>query len=208
MGMSTPPIKAVFFDIGNVLLHFDITAIVREIAAALGRHPIKVARSLLDTKRISALERGEIGGDELYRIFRNELGYRGSFPEFKKLWCDHFSLERRTAALLKKVSRRVPTYLLSNTHALHYDFIKARYAFIKCVRGAALSHELGMRKPEPRIFRAALKLARVNDPAQALFIDDMELNVRGARKAGMQAIRYRGPEDLARRLRDLGVLGL
>ena len=206
MAMNTPPIKAVFFDIGNVLLHFDIAAILKEIAAALGRHPIKVARSLLHTKRISALERGEIGSDELYRIFREELGYRGSFPEFKKLWCDHFTLERSTAALLKKVSRRVPTYLLSNTHALHYDFIKSRYAFIKLVQGAALSHELGMRKPEPRIFRAALKLARVSDPAQALFIDDLELNVAGARKAGMQAIRYRGPEDLARRLKSLGVL--
>ena len=90
--MTAPAIRAVFFDIGNVLLHFDIGAILKEIAAALGRHPIRVARSLLDTKRISALERGEIGSDELYRIFREELGYRGSFPRFKKLWCDHFTL--------------------------------------------------------------------------------------------------------------------
>ena len=204
--MNPPRIKAVVFDIGNVILRFDVPAILKEISAALGRHPIQVARSLLDTKRISALERGEIGSEELYRIFRDELGYRGSFPQFKKLWCDHFSLERRTAALLKKVSQRVPTYLLSNTHALHYDFIKSRYAFIKCVRGAALSHELGMRKPEPRIFKAALKLAGVKDPAQALFIDDLELNVAGARKAGLQAIRYRGPEDLTRRLKSFGLL--
>lgn len=202
----TPPIRAVFFDIGNVLLHFDIGAILKEIAAALGRHPLKVAASLLDTKRISALERGEIDSDELFRIFREELGYRGSFAQFKTLWCDHFTLERRTAALLKKVSRRLPTYLLSNTHALHYDFIKSRYAFIKLVRGAALSHELGMRKPEARIFRAALRLAKLRRPEQALFIDDLEVNVRGARAAGLQSLRYRGPEDLERRFRELGVL--
>jgi len=205
MAMSPPPIKAVFFDIGNVLLHFDLAAIIKEIAAALGRPPREVARSLLDTTRISALERGEISSKELYRIFREELGYSGTFPRFRKLWCDHFSLERSTAALLKKVSRRVPTYLLSNTHALHYDFIKARYAFTKCVRGAALSHELGMRKPEPRIFKAALKMAGVQ-PAQAVFIDDLEPNVAAARRAGLQSIRYRGPEDLRRRLQSLGVL--
>ncbi|MBI5240611.1 MAG: HAD family phosphatase [Elusimicrobia bacterium] len=202
----TPPVEAVFFDIGNVLLHFDIGAILREIAAALGRHPIKVAGALLDTRRISALERGEIGSDDLFRIFREELGYRGSFAKFKELWCDHFTLERRTAALLKKVARRVPTYLLSNTHALHYDFIKSRYAFVKLVRGAALSHELGMRKPEARIFRAALRLARLRRPEQALFIDDLEVNVEGARRAGLRALRYRGPEDLARRLKELGLL--
>jgi putative hydrolase of the HAD superfamily len=107
--------------------------------------------------------------------------------------------------LLKKVSRRLPTYLLSNTHALHYDFIKSRYAFTKYVRGAALSHELGMRKPEPRIFKAALKMAGVR-PAQALFIDDLEPNVAAARRVGLQAIRYCGPEDLAHRLKTLGVL--
>jgi len=196
--MNTPPIKAVFFDVGNVLLNFDIAAIVKDISAALGRRPIKIARILLDTKRISALERGEMSSDELYRIFREELGYSGTFPRFRKLWCDHFSPERGAVALLKKVSRQVPTYLLSNTHALHYDFIK-------CVRGAALSHELGMRKPEPRIFKAALKMAGVR-PAQAVFIDDLEPNVAAARRAGLQAIRYRGPEDLRRRLQALGVL--
>ncbi len=204
MSLNAPP-KAVFFDIGNVLLHFDLTAIITRIAAALGCRRIKVARSLLDTKRISALERGKIGSEELYRIFQEELGYSGTFTRFRKLWCDNFSLDRRTAALLKEVSRQVPTYLLSNTHALHYDFIKTRYAFIKCVRGVALSHELGMRKPEPRIFKAALKMAGVR-PAQAVFIDDLEPNVAAARRAGLQAIRYRGPEDLRRRLRSLGVL--
>jgi putative hydrolase of the HAD superfamily len=206
MALTPRPVKAVFFDIGNVLLNFDITAVLKEISGALGRSPLAVARSLLDAKRISALERGEIDSDELYRIFREELGYSGTFPQFRKLWCHHFSLERRTAALLKKVSLRVPTYLLSNTHALHYDFIKARYAFTKVVRGAALSHELGMRKPEPRIFRAALKLARVKDPGQALFIDDLAINVAGARKAGLQAIHYRGSDDLARRLKSYGLL--
>jgi putative hydrolase of the HAD superfamily len=70
-----------------------------------------------------------------------------------------------------------------------------------------LSHEVGMRKPEPRIYAAALKLARVAKPEQALFIDDLKPNVAAARRAGLQAILYRGSRDLRRRLRALGVLG-
>jgi putative hydrolase of the HAD superfamily len=99
-----------------------------------------------------------------------------------------------------------PTYLFSNTHALHYEYIQENYAFPRHVHGVVLSHELGMRKPEPRIYAAALKIAKVSQPSAALFIDDLEANVAAARQAGLQAIRYRGSEDLFRRLQTLGVL--
>ena len=204
--MTENQVEAVFFDIGNVFLHFDPTEVLRAIAGAVGRHPLKVADYLWTSHKIEALERGEFGADELYRIFREELGFPGDFQRFKKVWCDHFSLERRTAAILKKVAKRLPTYLLSNTHALHYDFIRENYAFPRHVRGAVLSHELGMRKPEARIYEAALKIAGVSRPAAAVFIDDLKANVEAARRAGLLAIRYQGPEDLFRRLKALGVL--
>jgi len=207
MAMTGPPVKAVFFDIGNVLLRFDPQEVLAKIAGALGRSPHRIARYLWTSLNIEALERGEFGTDDLYSLFQDKLDYKGDFAQFKKLWCDHFTLQRRTAALLKQVSRRIPTYLLSNTNALHYDFIRKRYAFTRHVHGMVLSHEVGMRKPEPRIFRAALRLAKVARPAQAVFIDDLELNVRAARKAGLKAILYRGPADLRRRLEGFGVLG-
>ena len=204
--MSAPPIKAVFFDIGNVLLRFDVADIFDKLSRYLGRDRLQIARRLGDPRRIAALERGEVSTADLYRIFREELGFKGRFARFRTLWCDHFTLQRHTSEMLKKVARRMPTYLLSNTHALHYDFICENYAFPRHVHGAVLSHELGMRKPEARIFAAALRMAKVKQPAQALFIDDLERNVRAARRAGLQAILYRGSEDLHRRLKALGVL--
>ena len=198
-------IKAVFFDIGNVLLHFNPKEVLKEIASAIGHHPLKVADYIWTSRKIEALERGEMGSDELFRLFKDDLGYTGNFAQFKELWCNHFSLDHRTAAILRKVSKRVPTYLLSNTHALHYDYIRQNYAFTKHVKGAILSHELGMRKPEPRIYEAALKIAGVKG-GEALLIDDLKANVEAARKAGLQAIHYRSPESLFRRLKVLGVI--
>ncbi|MFA6003415.1 MAG: HAD family phosphatase [Elusimicrobiota bacterium] len=203
--MSETTIKAVFFDIGNVLLHFNPAEVLREVAGAIGRHPIKVARYLWTSNKIEALERGEFGTDELFRLFQEELGYDGTFAQFRKLWCDHFRPERKTVSMLRAVSKRVDTYLLSNTHALHYDYIKQHYAFPKHIRAAVLSHELGMRKPEARIFEAALKIAKVS-AEQAVFIDDLKPNVEAARKVGFHAILYKDPDDLRRRLVDLGVL--
>ena len=207
--MSAPPVRAVFFDIGNVLLRFSTRRILRRFAWAVRSHPVKLARYLWGVRNGSTLgdriERGQLQGEQLYRLFREELGYKDSYARFRELWCDHFTLDRGTHELLKSVSARVPVYLLSNTNALHYDFIARRYAFPALVRGAILSHEVGARKPEPAIYRAALKLSRTK-PEETVFVDDLQENVDGAAKLGLVAIRFRGARDLRRRFRALGLV--
>jgi putative hydrolase of the HAD superfamily len=64
---------------------------------------------------------------------------------------------------------------------------------------------LGLRKPEPAIYRRALEI--LGRPAErVLFIDDRAENVAGAITAGMRAIRYEGAEALRRELVSFGVL--
>lgn len=197
-------IKAVFFDIGNVLLRFSQKRILRKFAWAVGRHPVKVARHIWKGRIVDRIERGEVTGEEIHALFVSELGYEGDFNKFKTLWCDHFTLDRGSFAILKSVSAKVPTYLLSNTNALHIEHIRARYAFPALVRGAILSHELKLRKPQREIYEAALKMSGTL-PEETVFIDDLEENCEGARKAGLHAIRYRGAADLKKRLAALGV---
>mgnify|MGYP001612901523 CR=1 FL=1 len=197
-------IKAVFFDIGNVLLRFSNKRIIRKIAWAVGRHPIKVARHIWKGRIVDRIERGEVTGEEIHALFVSELGYKGDYAKFKTLWCDHFTLDRGSFAILKGLSGRMPTYLLSNTNALHIEHIRERYAFPALVKGAILSHELKLRKPQREIYEAALLMSGTA-PDETIFIDDLEENCEGARKAGLHAIRYRGAKDLKKRLEALGV---
>jgi len=197
-------IKAVFFDIGNVLLRFSNKRILRKVAWAVGRHPVNVARQLWKGRLVDRIERGELSGEEIHGLFISELGYTGGFAEFKTLWCDHFTLDRGSFAVLKSLSGRVPTYLLSNTNALHIEHIRARYAFPGLVKGAILSHELRLRKPQREIYEAALQMSGTA-PDETVFIDDLEENCEGARKTGLHAIRYRGAKDLKKRLAALGL---
>jgi len=197
-------IKAVFFDIGNVLLRFSNKRILRKVAWAVGRHPVKVASLLWKGRIVDRIERGELSGEDIHALFVRELGYPGAYTRFKRLWCDHFALDRGSYAILKKLSGRLPVYLLSNTNALHIEHIRARYAFPGLVKGAILSHELKLRKPQREIYEAALKMSQTA-PEETVFIDDLEENCRGARGAGLHAIRYRGAADLKKRLEALGV---
>jgi len=206
--MTTPrPIRplVVFFDIGNVLLKFDAREAAGKIARQLRLAPKSLLRRLATSKLVDSVERGLISPRELYAHFHSRLGYQGSFAQFKSLWCEHFKFNRRSASLLKALARRYRVYLLSNTNRLHYEHIRRRYAFPRQAHGAVLSHELGLRKPEPAIFRAALKIAKAR-PSQAVFIDDLKANVEAARRLGIYAIHHTPATDLKRELAKLGLL--
>ncbi len=201
---ETPAVRAVFFDIGNVLLRFSSKQVLARVACAVRSHPLKLAKYLWKSDIGERIERGEVTGAQLYEIFQKELGYRGSPAQFRLLWCDHFTLDRGSYAILKKTAKSVPTYLLSNTNEMHIDFIRERYEFPSLVRGSILSHELGLRKPDPAIYRAALKLSATK-PEETVFIDDLKPNVDAAAKLGMIAIRFRSADDLRRRFESLGL---
>lgn len=202
--VDAPPVRAVFFDIGNVLLRFSSRRVLARVACAVRSHPLKLAKYLWKSDIGARIERGEVSGEQLYALFQSELGYKGTFAQFRLLWCDHFTLDRGSYAILKRTAKAVPTYLLSNTNALHIDFIRERYEFPSLVRGAILSHELGLRKPDPAIYRAALKLSGTK-PEETVFVDDLKPNVESAQKLGFQAIRFRSAEDLRRRFDALGL---
>ncbi len=200
-----PAVRAVFFDIGNVLLSFSSRRVIAKVAYAVKRNPLALAKYLWNSDIGENIESGKLGGDRLYEIFQKELGYRGSFAQFRLLWCDHFTLDRGTYAILKRTAARVPTYLLSNTNALHIDFIRERYEFPKLVRGAILSHEVGLRKPDPAIYRKALALSQTS-PEETVFVDDLQPNVDAAAKLGMIAIRFKDAPSLRSRFEALGLI--
>ena len=71
------------------------------------------------------------------------------------------------------------------------------YPFIDYFDGVVISSEVGLMKPDPKIYYLAADSVAVS-PAEVLFIDDFIENVEGARQVGMQAIHFNDP-DLARK---------
>jgi putative hydrolase of the HAD superfamily len=65
-----------------------------------------------------------------------------------------------------------------------------------------ISAQVGMRKPEERIYRHATELIGL-PPAECVFVDDMEANVRAAEALGMCGIVHTQPEATVARLAEL-----
>jgi putative hydrolase of the HAD superfamily len=65
------------------------------------------------------------------------------------------------------------------------------------------SYELGIVKPDAAIYAEAVRRLRI-EPAEALFIDNLEINVAGAKDAGLRSIVFRDVDQLSQELREQG----
>jgi HAD superfamily hydrolase (TIGR01509 family) len=65
-----------------------------------------------------------------------------------------------------------------------------------------ISAEVGLAKPDPRIYQLALERLGV-DPPEAVFVDDFLRNVEAARAAGLHAVHFKGPEQARAELEQL-----
>jgi putative hydrolase of the HAD superfamily len=84
-----------------------------------------------------------------------------------------------------------------------YRFLK--FGLRNYIDVALSSCYVGLRKPEPTIYRRALDI--LGRPAErVLFVDDRKENAAAAASAGMKTIRFEGAEQLRRELETLGVL--
>lgn len=96
----------------------------------------------------------------------------------------------------------VPVYALSNWSAETFPYALKRFEFLQWFDGIMLSGNVGMVKPDAEFFEHFLQTFKV-DPASAVFIDDLEPNIKGAAAAGMHGIRFTGPAALREELRKL-----
>lgn len=203
--MPELPVKALFFDIGNVLVTFDLAGLLKDFAWGPGSSPWRVARMVWSRRLIDDVERGKLDGSQLHEAVQEQTGYEGDLEAFGRIWNGHFRLDAAAAALFRRSAKRRPAYLLSNTNPLHWEHIRRRYAFAREAAGAVLSHEVGSRKPERAIYDAAVKRAGCA-PGECVFFDDVAANVAGAKAAGLRAFRFRGAKRLEGDLTELGLL--
>jgi putative hydrolase of the HAD superfamily len=85
-----------------------------------------------------------------------------------------------------------------------YRWIEAELGLGRYLDWRFVSCRTGVRKPDPEAYVGAARALAV-PVDRCLFVDDRESNVRAAREAGMDAIRFEGASRLAEALRERGL---
>jgi len=203
-----------YFDLGNVLLSFCNERRGRQMAAAAGA-PLALVRQVLfqadgATSALWRFERGDLDAAALYEQFCQHTGVRPDMAALYEAGCNMFDEIPATVALvgrLAKAGNRLG--VLSNTNPVDWQFVTAgRFPFLnQHFEHAVLSFEAKAMKPELAIFKHAVERAGVT-ASEVFFVDDMPVNVAGARAAGLDAVQFTTVAALERELRARGVEGV
>jgi putative hydrolase of the HAD superfamily len=143
---------------------------------------------------VHALERGECTVPEFEQLFAAQLTRTDGGPvPAEGILGRMFAASETVPAMydLLRTARAagVRTCLLSNSWGADwYD----RTDFPELFDGVVISCEVGMRKPEPEIFRHAAQLIGL-PPAACVFVDDVEANIVAAQACGMTGVHHEDP---------------
>lgn len=204
MSHSRPP-KALFFDLGNVLVPFDIQ---RAYAGFRPLSPLSVeemSRRLRADGLVTRYECGQVEDRPFFEAFCGLTQVSATYEQFCEIWNSIFLPPTLVPDdLLASLSRRFTLLLLSNTNAIHFRFLEAHYSHLGHFHHRVLSHEAGAQKPARKIYDDALTAAGVA-PHEAFFTDDLAENIDAARTLGLDAEVFEGVPRLLQHLEARGV---
>ena len=199
--------RFLYFDLGNVLLHFDHHLAARQMAQVAGVSEERVWEVVFAGDLEARYESGQIGDREFHELFSRATDTRPDFDALVLAGSDIFTPNVSifpVVAALAAAGYRLG--ILSNTCPGHWAYCAGgRYGVI--ARGFevyALSYQLGACKPSPQVFAAAARLAGVA-PREIFFVDDIAGHVAAACAAGFDAVQYSTTPRLVAELRARGL---
>jgi putative hydrolase of the HAD superfamily len=198
-------IKCVISDLGNVVLSFNPTKFYLRISKSSPNSQEQIAEII---RKESSLLRdfgtGKISPQEFYEKTCLKLQITTDYESFFSAYCEVFSLKLDVINTLVKLKTKYHLILLSNTDIKHFEFVRREFPQIFFFDDYVLSYEVGWMKPNPQIYKLALKRAKAI-AEECTFIDDFEENISAAAKLGMHTILFKPQIELKTELAKLNI---
>jgi FMN phosphatase YigB (HAD superfamily) len=198
--------KFLYFDLGNVILHFSHRRAAEQMAEVAGISAEKVWEHLFESPLASQFDNGKITPRQFYESFCSDTGSRPDFDALMLAVSAIFTLNTPIVPVLGQL--RAAGYrlgILSNTCDPHWEYCCRTYPLLRVIfERHILSFREQVSKPAQQIFDAAAASAGCA-PGDIFFTDDLPTNVAGAQEAGLDAVLFTTVPDLVVALRERGV---
>ena len=201
-------IKGIFFDLYGTLLVYDDLDRSWEKWRSAFIDALSPHGASLDDARIDAITLQIFDTPMLHRvdpltpyecrlkqvlagigIDLNDSGLNRLAQTTVEAWNQHISLDPEAVPVLKAVRRNKKTALISNFDYPPYVYqVLSRYGLDRMFDHITVSGEIGVEKPDPAAFTPALAATGI-EPAAAVYVGDSDVDVEGARRAGMMPVR-------------------
>jgi len=194
----------IVFDLGNVILDFDHRIVTTRLAQLSTVSEKGIHDLIFGGNLESMYDRGKTSSRDFYQDVVKSLDIDVPFEEFRDIWTRIFTLKEDVCDLIRTLKKRYRLILLSNTNEMHFDYAFGAFEILRAFDDYVLSYRVGARKPDPKVYLAALQRAGCQ-AGECIYIDDKEEYVWAARRLGIQAIVFRNARQLQRELRALNI---
>jgi len=196
-------ISALIFDFGGVLINLSRHRCIDSFRTLGVRELEKYLDDFNQSGFFLELEQGKISPEQFRNEVRKLTDQTLTDEQIDQAFCSFLlDIPEEKLKLLLDLRKRFKIYLLSNTNLIHMNFCRAQHFhfngysmddfFDKCY----LSYELGLTKPDIRVFNAVIDDIGLA-PQQCLFLDDGLKNIEQAQKTGLQTYWVKQEEDLS-----------
>lgn len=198
--------KLIFFDLGGVVFTNGTQRFISRLA---GRYPYpreKIAQ-IVNDQMATLYREAKITRDQFWDYVFKNLDLKETADELELEWFSNYKLVPEIKKLIQELSKKYKIFCLSDSFKERIAWLNQKYDFLDWFDGRVFSFEVGARKPNPLIFKAALKKARTK-PEEVIFIDDKPKNIKAAEKLAIKSILFISPKKLKSDIRKLGLLTL
>ncbi len=195
-------IKAVFFDLGGVIVHTEFQAPRQLLADRMGMDYDDLSKIVFDSESGIKATMGEVSSQEHWDSVIQRLKRPAS--ELAAIRDEFFAgdiVDRTLLEYIRSLRGKYKTGLISNAWSDLRDFI-VREKFDDAFDKMIISAEVGAAKPGPKIFQIALEQCGVR-PKEAVFVDDVAENIEGCEKVGMKGIHFKDAESTLQQLKKI-----
>jgi len=196
-------ITTIIFDLSEVLLT-GFWGIQLKLASLLHLDVETVTRALYG-KEFDDLLHGKISERAFWQNIRERNSWDVPLRELEALARAGFTEIEGTRNIILQLQGRYTLGLLSNHAKEWIDYCEGTFAYQKMFTASLYSFEVGIGKPEKRIYDLILNKMG-EKPENCLFIDDMSKNVIAAQKLGFTTIQFTTSAVLHSELRKLQVI--
>ncbi len=199
------PIDIVLFDLGGVLV--ELTGVPTMLEWTHNKYnEEELWEAWLNSPAVRSFETGGTTAEQ----FADDIIMEMDLPVGKVEFINSFTqwpsgLFPGVANLIKRLEKHKTVACFSNSNELHWPRLMAEMGLDKMFKYHFASHLMGKLKPDKESFEYVLQNLGCN-ASSVLFLDDNELNIKGAREIGMIAYKVKGPHEIEPTLVDAGIL--
>jgi 2-haloacid dehalogenase len=203
--LSPPVIQHIVFDVGRVLLHWDPELAFLNIIPDAGERSWFLANVCTPAWNMEQ-DRGRSWADAEAEAIARHPDHEENIRAFRSNWHEMVphAYEDSVQLLRGLIRTGHDVTLLTNFASDTFREARGRFGFLDETRGATVSGEVRLLKPQAEIYHAHAGTFSLQ-PAATLFIDDSPANVDGARSAGWNAVLFTDAQSLKQDLQKYSI---